>query len=306
MMVLTRCLSILLVAAGMLFLGPAAAHDEPTSWEKAQLQLENVSRNNANSADRAHLISATYAQLFAPVRSMDLANVPSRDLHAMFMAASSADFYEATDAHLSDLRRITMALEARHEASSSEVETFYAALFQGRKFDEMAAYYAKHREAGLAKPIAYRGAPVGDVRHAVLHVAATGNAVTGDKVGLEQGEHILVVAHPLCHFTQHAMEAIESDPVLEKMFERSSVWVSPPDRGVDITPFQDWNRKHPSAPMSIAYAGNDWPEVRIWQTPTFIFLKDGKVTGEVIGWPKEGNKEALRQELSKLHLLPST
>jgi hypothetical protein len=55
--------------------------------------------------------------------------------------------------------------------------------------------------------------------------------------------------------------------------------------------------------MTIAYAGDDWPEVRIWQTPTFIFLKDGKVTGKVIGWPKEGNSEALRREMLKLGLL---
>lgn len=299
---LARLLCFFVVITSMLFAGSArSSDDELTSWEKAYVELEKVSRDNAGSEDRAHLISTTYAKLFKGVESMDLAKVTSRNLHAMFMAAASVDFYETTDGHLSDLRRVIAALENRHDASAGEVEKFYAALFQGRKFDEMAAYYAKHQDAGLAKPIAYRGPLVGDVRHSVLKVAPVGNEVSGSQVDLDKGVRILVVAHPLCHFTQNAMAAIESDPALAKAFEQASVWVAPADRGVDLVPFQDWNRKHVSTPMSIAYAGNDWPEVRIWQTPTFILLKDGKVSGEVIGWPKEGNFEALRHELSKLH-----
>ena len=289
--------------AAALAAGPASGSDEPTSWEKAEQQLRQVSRDNAGSEDRARLISATYTQLFGQVRSMDLTKVASRDLHAMFKAAAAVDFYEATDAHLADLRRVMTALEDRHEASANEVETFYGALFQGRKFDDMAAYHATHTEAGLPDPIAYRGAPVGPTAHTVLTVAPTTNEVSGSSVDLAKGAHILVIAHPLCHFTQHAMSAIASDPTMEKVFARTSAWVAPADRNVDIAPFQDWNRKHASTPIAIAYAANAWPEVRIWQTPTFIFLKDGKVTGEVVGWPQEGNMEALRQELSKLQLI---
>ena len=301
---LARLFFFFVVTISILFACSARAVDnELTSWEKSYLELEKVSRDNANSEHRAHLISNAYAKLFKGVASMDLESVTSRDLHAMFMAAASVDFYETTDAHLSDLRRIIVALEDRHDATAGEIEKFYAALFQGRKFEEMAAYYAKHQEAGLAKPIIYRGPMVGDVRHSVLKVAPAGNEVSGSQVDLDTGARILVVAHPLCHFTQNAMAAIESDPTLAKAFAQASVWVAPADRGVDLTPFQAWNGKHVGTPMSIAYAGTDWPEVRIWQTPTFIFLRDGKVTGEVIGWPKEGNFEALRQEMSKLHLL---
>lgn len=301
---LARLLFFFVVTASVLFsVSVRAGDDELTGWEKAYLELEKISRDNAGSEDRAHLISASYAKLFKSVASMDLTKVTSRDLHAMFMAAASVDFYETTDAHLWDLRRVIAALEVRHEASAGEVDKFYAALFQGRKFDEMAAFYAKHKDAGLAKPIVYRGAPVGDVRHAVLKVDPIGNEVSGSQVDLDKGARILVVAHPLCHFTQNAMAAIESDAALAKAFAPASIWVAPADRGVDLAPFQDWNKKHISTPMTIAYAGDGWPEVRIWQTPTFIFLKDGKVTGEVIGWPKEGNFEALRREMLKLDLL---
>ena len=304
MLALTRRLLFSVVTAVALAASATSASDALTSWEKAQQQLEKVSRDNAGSEDRARRISATYAQLFGEVQSMDMAKTASRDLHAMFKAAASADFYDATDAHLADLRRVMTALDDRHEAASHEVETFYGALFQGRKFDEMATFFAKHKEAGLPDPIHYRGEPMGDIPHATLTVSPIGDEVSGNKVDLAKGTHILVVAHPLCHFTQNAVAAIESDPTLQKVFERASVWISPPDRGVDIAPFQAWNKKHAETPIAIAYAGSAWPEVRIWQTPTFIFLKDGKVTGEVVGWPKEGNREALRQEMSKLPLLP--
>jgi|GEM_PF-3819035 hypothetical protein len=54
---LARLLCFFVVITSMLFAGSARSNDdELTSWEKAYVELEKVSRDNAGSEDRAHLI----------------------------------------------------------------------------------------------------------------------------------------------------------------------------------------------------------------------------------------------------------
>lgn len=281
-----------------------ADEDGVTARERSYIALDRVARESSGSDDRARLVSAAYSHGFGDVRAMDLGAVTLRDLRTMFMAAASADFYDTTDAHLSDMRRVLEELERRHEAAAGEVNAFYSALFQGRKFDEMASFYAGHPEAGLSTPIRFHDAATAGDRHTVLDFAASKNVVSLRKVDLHHGTHVLVIAHPLCHFSRNATAAIESQSALQQVFAKHSVWISPPDRNADLSPFYDWNKSHSDMPISIAYGRAGWPEVRIWQTPTFIFIKDGKVVSEVVGWPREGNMESLRRELSRLGLAP--
>lgn len=290
-------------ASLLLFTGLSAAGEGDTgSWKQAYLELQAIARNQPVHADQARLVSEAYARERRAAKTADVTALPTNDLHDWFKAAAVAGFYAPADDHLADMRRVVAELERRKEASGDEMHTYYAALFQSRKFDAMAAYHLAHPT--LEPPIAYRGEAIADPRHAVLEVPASRGFVVGKTVDLAKGVRILVIAHPLCHFTRGAIADIESRPALERIFAAHSVWVSPADRDIDMSPFQAWNEAHARTPIALAYAAAGWPEVRIWQTPTFFFLRDGKVVGEVVGWPKEGNVESLERELSGLGLLP--
>lgn len=278
-----------------------ASTDELTPWEKAYLGLEKTTRASSGSEDQVRLVSEGYDKSFGNIRAMDLSKVSSRDLHVFFKASARVVFYEPGDGHLSDMRDVFEALQKRKAASRSEVAAFYSSLFLGRKFDEMSAFYQSHPSYDLPVPVSFEGRQRPE-RHAVLDVAVTGSKVSSRTVDLSSGEHIVVIAHPQCHFTRNAVASIEADPSLAGIISMQASWVAPADRNVDVSPFQEWNKVHRDAPISIAYTRTGWPEVRVWQTPTFLFFKDGKVVGEVVGWPKEGNAESLRIEISKLGL----
>ena len=190
------------------------------------------------------------------------------------------------------------ALESRGAATPDERDAYYGALFQIRDFAGMRTYFEKHRSSGLGSPIDLRGSATAPGLHVVLAVVDH-DTLSRTPVDLSQGFHIIVISHPICHFSQNAEKAISESADLRKLFNEKSTWVAPPNRDVELKKFVDWNKQHASTPIAIADAESGWPEVDVWQTPTFLFFKEGRVVARVIGWPKEGNEKALREAIAK-------
>ena len=112
---------------------------------------------------------------------------------------------------------------------------------------------------------------------------------------------MVVISHPLCHFSRNAMAAIEADPALSKAMARS-LWLAPVDRKLNLEVIRQWNGEHPEHPMVIAFDRAEWPDFDSWSTPMFYFLRDGKLVSVVEGWPSEGNKEALLKAAEQIGL----
>jgi hypothetical protein len=100
---------------------------------------------------------------------------------------------------------------------------------------------------------------------------------------LQLGSHIVVYSAPGCHFCGQAVKAISADPALDGVFKTQSFWVEVPNVNYAPTYYRYWKRVSPM-PMGIVLDRKGWPERKIAATPYFILLKDGRVTGEVIGW----------------------
>ncbi|HUA78740.1 MAG TPA: hypothetical protein VL997_00090 [Dyella sp.] len=279
------------------------SQEKLTPVEQSYIKFDRLVRDNSGKADEARQASEVYQSVFSVYQSpWKLRSLTLRDVQAVFMAADTVDFYDPSDRHITDMRLDYAELSRRGAATLDQTSAFYGALFQARKFEEMTAFYTQHKSAQLPKPPLYFAkADVGQ-RHVVLDVSSTSNTLTVRGDDIDHGSKILVISHPLCHFSQNAMRAIEANAELRRVFDQNSVWVSPPDRNLDLGPFQEWKKNHREAPISIALNQASWPEVQIWQTPTFIFLREGKVVGEVIGWPVEGNVKALDEEIAKIGL----
>jgi hypothetical protein len=110
---------------------------------------------------------------------------------------------------------------------------------------------------------------------------------------------VVVVAHPLCHFSQNAISAIAADPELSAGLKQA-IWLAPPDGNLRLDVFRNWNRIHPLQRMAIAYTKTEWPSIDSWETPTFYFFRKGELVGKVAGWPVSGHSQELREQLRKL------
>lgn len=97
-----------------------------------------------------------------------------------------------------------------------------------------------------------------------------------------------------CGFSARALAALQEDAVLRmRLREAGLVLIIPPRSPIPFDLVDAWNRANPTIPMGIPYSVQEWQAVDVADVPRFFVLKEGKVMGQVTGWPIEGNKAAL-------------
>lgn len=295
-----RCSAVMFaIVLCMVTVPGLAAAQEPSSYANAYAELKaKAHEQGAQDGGHAGLQGFYDAHFAAVIAGSTLSRLPPKDLIAIFQAAYYMAFFTPDDAHLRDMQKAFDALEQRHLAGTTEATHMYEAYFQARHFDDMARFRAAHPTAPLEAPtrLASKASPFGS--HRMLKVLDAGT-VEAQRVDLSKGAHIVVIGNPGCHFTQWAVEAIEHDPALGAVFNGHAVWLSPADGNIDLAPFAAWNKAHPATRIDLVGTEAGWPEVGAWQTPTFLFFKDGRVVDRVIGWPKEGSAAAVEAGWAK-------
>lgn len=234
-------------------------------------------------AEKASAIERSYQKLFGNEAARTEANRSTKDLSLGFRAASQAVFYTFNERYLDDMSHYLKLLEAKRQATSAQYAAMYGALVQTRRLDDAAALYAR------------RGNPEMEPLPPREQASAPGNGAREWKIG-ERGvlslqprqvkaAEIIVVAHPSCGFTRRAVQDLKTAPGGSSTFFGGAHWLTPQDRQFQIETLRSWNQQHPDVPMSIVYKEKEWRELDTWNTPTFYFIKDGRVVRKIVGWP---------------------
>lgn len=130
--------------------------------------------------------------------------------------------------------------------------------------------------------------------------ASDSRALRLEPVALGDGIRIVAIVGPSCGFSQNAMRAIRTDPQLRGAFDSRVTWLSRPAGEEDFDMVLEWNREHPTQPMVMAYAKQDWPTFRGWSTPRFHFFRDGQWVAHIMGWEGEKTRKQVLAMLEKL------
>lgn len=256
---------------------------------------------------RARAISQCYRQRFAArLGDKAIAHTSDADLELLFQAANMAAFYQASVAHLNDMARLLDELNARGLVRASHVGDLHGAYVESRKFDRARQLAREYPQAGLQPlPQVLDASAAALQGPSVWTVSADERVLTREAVDLDVPGMIVVVAHPDCHFTVDALQAIDADPRLAGAFAQHAVWIVPPGRSLDFDRLQQWNRQHPESPMTLAVRSSDWPMIDQWATPTFYFFQDGRLQEKVVGWPGGKQRQKVVEALREINLLNS-
>ena len=294
-------ISLCLMAVFLCMIGLVASAAEPEKVSLIERQLEQMQALDQKLTDsdperdsvRNHGVTEFYRTRFASYQAPEkLADTSDGDLIALMRAAQTAAYYSHDDAILDDAMVDLSLIEKRGKASAADFGETYRLLIGNRRFDEAQKFLDKHPALHETPPPTlldlrpdWRGASemrIGDRKTLVWM-----------PVDLEKVPRILVIGHPLCHFTQNAARAIEADPKLKALFAQQSKWLAPQDGTTDFDLFRQWNAQHPGEQMTIAYRAADFPQIDNWATPTFYFIDRGRVVSRVTGWPKGGRRDEL-------------
>jgi hypothetical protein len=232
--------------------------------------------------------------------------ISDRDLEYLYRSADIAAFYVGKTTYLTDLERYVHELDARGLAGERHFSSLYGAYIAGRNFDRA----RKLAATGKVKDTMALPAVIDDLAHPLR--AATVYEVSLDSMTLQRvlaplslAPTVIVVAHPLCHFSQDAIRDIDAEPGLAKALHGHDRYLVPPERTLNFGVMQQWNREHPRETMTLVYSESDWPMFTSWDTPTFYFFNHGALITMVSGWPAGGNKESIGRALQRIGLLPS-
>lgn len=273
---------------------------------KTLYEAQSISpSSSAGDQDRRKAIVGDYEQFFSPIQERsNLAKITVDDLELIFRAAKLAAFYSHEERYALHARQDLDELEKRHAASDKDYVDMYKTYVLVRMFANAEQLRRYHLAPGMAPLPAFQKATavvIGKPSNWVI--PDHGNSLNLQAVNLV-GRHIVVVAHPLCHFSSNAVHEIHEHPELISVLEHYAVWIAPPEQTFDVATFQQWNADNSWAAMGVVNRERDWPMLNDWATPVFYFIKDGKVEKKLVGWPPTGGLDRLKSAMRDTGYMP--
>ena len=279
---------------------PLSPQDRYSEFDAVIRSTREVSQHT-----RARQIADTYDQQFSQnSRLTPLNSLPSSDVVALFRAASDAAAITKRPSDAKDMAIYLAELEARGLANMTKIHDTYGALLETRSFRAASEFYRLRSPAGWGEmvslsPTSHRSTTGYDLLVIPEHGAELGFS----SLDLHKVSQVVVIAHPGCGYTRRAATDIEQDQTMRALFSKHSTWLSAGSRFIGLSDFRTWNREHPDLRMSIAYAPLQWADVDFWDSPTFLFYKEGRLVQRVVGWPTGGRLGELEAAARKASLL---
>jgi len=279
----------------------------PLSAPERYSELDAAIRNEREVSQniRAQRISEIYDQHFS--RNNGAASVdslPSAEVVALFRAASDATAITRRPSDAKDMVKYVAGLEARGLANLAQIQDTYGALLETRLFRAASEFYRLRGPLDWGEPVSLAtNSHRAITGHDLLTIPERGSELGLSAVDLRGASQVMVIAHPQCGYTRRAATDIEQDQTMRALFGKRSTWVSAGGRFIGLGEFRKWNQRHPDLRMSIAYDPLQWADVEFWDSPTFLFYKDGQLVQRIVGWPKGGRLSELKAAARKAGLL---
>jgi hypothetical protein len=215
-------------------------------------------------------------------------------------AARLAAFYGNRPATVIQTRRAWNELDRRRIASAGSADDMLQLYEAARLFDDARQFHEAHKDQVSRPPPALVDLDRTAAQPTVLSVAGDGTTLIRQRFSRLDGTAVIIVGSPWCHFSRAAAESIENDTALGPLMAKQAAWLIPQQVVSDFGSVVQWNRKHPSAAMSLIDRQNEWPFIHTVATPTFYFFKDGKLVSSFSGWTGDEQKVTLRERLRLL------
>ncbi len=248
-------------------------------------------------ARKVHELKEVYAGnlLGRPVEAvLAQPDLTAGDLELYRRAAALMAFYTNDPAYASRLQAYVNALAQRGSASTRSYEQLYRSFVGTREFERARALLETHPQLAVEPlgPIT-ENVPATTTAPTVLAFVDKPRHIVHQPAALTLDQQILIVASPLCHFTQNVVRDLVRHPGLWRTLTANALWLAPQDGRLHASAFRSWNKAIPRAGMVLAYKASQWPMIDYWGTPTFYFIRHGKVVDQVVGWPEEGHLEEI-------------
>jgi hypothetical protein len=223
--------------------------------------------------------------------SAKLANYAADTLKLLLQSLNSASFYtNGAQPYLSWQERVFEEMAARKIQDSGDIEDLFHKYLAARMFDRAKALRARFPSANLWKvPEIVESNDAGGGRYKVFDISDDAQTATVKYLPVGMGPKIVIAAIGGCPVTARALKYAQTDKDMLRALQANGFIVT---KRFEPAGVAFMNSKTSAARLYVAYTVKDWPGFDFSRSPTFYFLKDGKILHEFVGWGDDG--EAVR------------
>ncbi|WP_444923728.1 hypothetical protein ACJJH9_19340 [Microbulbifer sp. DLAB2-AF] len=270
-------------------------------------QINQIYKDTRMDPSGNKLPKKFYSDNFSPIiNSEALSDFSGIELEYLFQATKTAIAYDPDVNYAKDMARVLHYLKIKNLVKERHLVALQEAYIATRQF-ELASNMVEQKSSGYLQviPEVHRVSEKTS-RHPTIWKVEK-NSIKQSAFSIpDNGPFILVASNPLCSFSISAAQHIIVDEELLEIFSEYSYWLTEPRGKLYIEGFLDWSRNYPSLPTGLMHETPPWselPELRSnIGTPAFYFFSDGKFIEYFVGWPREGEPEALNNALRNVGL----
>lgn len=251
------------------------------------VEYDRIFSTSQNANVLGDYVAEQYRKLFLGYQNQaTIERLPADGLHELYNATIQVVFFNIENPrYRSYLQLDYTILKRRHLATTKDVTEFFDILVSARLFDRARRFAQQYPEAHLPQlPVVKQAENLTPGLPTELAVSVTKRELVRQSVDIGKEAKVVLIVNPLCHFAQHGIQAINTDPKLRAIFEKDTVWLGPAGNSLFFDAYQHWNRQHPKEQIGIAYLPSEWPMINSWGLPTFYFFKNGVLVEKLIGW----------------------
>jgi hypothetical protein len=306
-----RIAQIVIGVVALNLAGCSVAPSVETSWSaKAQSLLDQVDawhETDMTVIELRHALLSLHRRDFGTLDTVERAS--SEELEARFDAAWATAFYvvnagpEDQDWLLDEMTRLFSALDARGLVTEEHVRRLYQMAVQARRFDLASRLVAGRHDVELESLPEIDVTAAHDSEPLVWRLSPDTQQM---RLGPAKLPHpgIVVLMEPGCGPARRAAADIAADSRLSSIFDRYGRWYVSPSIELALAAQAQWDSAFPRFTLAHvhrmeAFSFVDEPGV----SPVFyVFDREHRVVGKVIGWPREGQRDALKALLDQVGL----
>lgn len=261
-------------------------------------KLEKTSINLTSKA-RSEAYSAIFEHYEPTLWSQNIQTLSDEQLFELSKLTHHISFYTKSPHHISTLTTVILELTDRgYTKIYPLVLHLEEAMVSARMFSELEDLKNRFNSIDFKSNVTLKMKSSSLAGPTIISVEK-GNLV---RETFTFGKYdIIVVSHPLCHFSNNARTFINSDDDLLNIFIKYSTWLIPPAGNFYLSNVEEVNANE-NLPFAYFYKMSEFPEIESWDTPSFYFYKDGQLKFSFSGWPREGNHENLIEGLQSIKL----
>jgi hypothetical protein len=265
---------------------------------------QSMVKQQLSSRDRAQTIAQAFIDLGFEDAATRRAGLSTADIDRLFAAQFLTLFYSNDDMQLRSMEASFSELAKRDKVKRKHVRMLHEQFIKMRRFDQASALVDKYPKFNLiVLPAIESKMGFAKGTKAIWIIHKTEQRLMREAIQFSKDWELIVISHPSCHFSTRSVNYIKSDEMVAKMLKGHLKLISPQDGQLNFDMFQEWNIENPAFPIHLVDQQAAFAEFDEWATPTFYFMKAGKVAYKFSGWPKDGYRDQLDEGLRKVGAL---